>query len=73
MCVTYPGRVIDVSTDTATVDLDHRTRRASTVLTPDVAIGDWVIVAAGTILEILDPAEADEIITLLDSATSKED
>ena len=73
MCVTYPGRVLEVTDDMAVVDLDHRPRRASHILVPDVAVGDWVIVAAGTILEILDPNEAHEIIKLLDDAQTQED
>jgi len=28
---------------------------------PDVAVGDWVYVAVGTIIERLEPAEAEQI------------
>ena len=55
-----------MSDDTAVVDIDHRQRRASLVLVPGVAVGDWVIVAAGTVLQIVDPDEATEIRALLD-------
>jgi hydrogenase expression/formation protein HypC len=65
MCITSPGRVLEVSGATALVDLDGRPRRASLVVVPDVAVGDWVVVAAGTVLEVLDPAEAAEIQALL--------
>lgn len=58
MCVAFPGRVIAVDKLGATVDTEGRERRASILLVPDVAIGDWVFVAAGTIVDRLDPEEA---------------
>jgi hydrogenase maturation factor len=50
------------------VDIDHQRRRASTILVPETTVGDWVVVAAGAVLRILDPDEASEIRTLLDEA-----
>ena len=35
-------------------------------------MGDWVIVAAGTVLEIVDPEEATEILAMLDEAQPQE-
>ncbi len=71
MCVTYPGQVLEVSGDGALVEIDGRRRRASLLLVPQVAVGDWVIVATGTVLEILDPQEATEILALLHGAQSE--
>ena len=68
MCVAYPGQVLQITDEMAIVETDHRQRRASLVLVPEVAVGDWVIVSSGTVLEILDPAEAMEIRALLDAA-----
>ena len=68
MCVTSPARVVEVSGDTALIDLDGTTRRASLLLVPDVKTGDWVIVAAGTVLELLEEADAREIMDLLSGA-----
>jgi hydrogenase assembly chaperone HypC/HupF len=65
MCIASPGLVIAVDAEGATVDLDGRTRRASTVLLPDVAAGDQVLVAAGTLIRRLEPAEAADLIALL--------
>ncbi|MCI0581921.1 MAG: HypC/HybG/HupF family hydrogenase formation chaperone [Chloroflexi bacterium] len=68
MCVGFPGTVIAVDEDGATVDQEGRLRRASTLLIPDIAPGDHVFVAAGTIVERLDPAEAELIrATLLEA------
>lgn len=58
MCLTAPARVVAVDDEGATVLLGGRERRASTLVVPDVAVDDWVIVAAGTILERVPPAEA---------------
>lgn len=62
VCIGFPGTVIGVDEAGATVDQGGRLRRASTLLIPDIAPGDQVYVAAGTIVERLDPAEA-ELIT----------
>jgi hydrogenase expression/formation protein HypC len=72
MCVTYPGQVLEVGDDSALVEIDGRRRRASLLLVPEVAVGDWVIVATGTVLEILDPQEATAMLALLHEAESQE-
>ena len=61
MCLTAPGRVLEIDGPTAVVDLDGRRRTAMTLLEPDVAVGDWVIVAGGAILRRLDATDALEI------------
>lgn len=70
MCVAYPGRVMAITGEMALVDIDHQSRHASTVLVPETSVGDWVVVAAGVVLRILDPDEASEIRILLDQATN---
>ena len=68
MCVTAPARVLAVDGETAIVDLDGVPRRASLVIVPEAAVGDWVLVAAGLVLEVLDEAEVNELQHLLDGA-----
>lgn len=68
MCVTYPAQVVELTDTTAIVSSDQRTWRASTILVPETRVGDWVIVAAGTILQVIDPDEAREIQAMLDEA-----
>jgi hydrogenase expression/formation protein HypC len=72
MCVTYPGQVLEVGDDSALVDIEGRQRRASLLLVPDVAVGDWVIVATGTVLEVVDPEQATEMLAWLHEAQSQE-
>jgi hydrogenase expression/formation protein HypC len=66
MCVAYPGLVLEVAATTALVETEGRQRRASLVLVPEAVVGDWVVVSAGTVLEIVDPDVATEIRALLD-------
>jgi len=72
MCVAYPGQVLEISGGMALVDTQGRTWRASTMLIPETAVGDWVVVGAGTVLQILDADEARAIRELLDEALRDE-
>jgi hydrogenase expression/formation protein HypC len=73
MCIAFPGRVIEVDASGALVETDGRRRRASVFLIPDIAVGDWVAVAAGSIVDRLDEGEAAEIKALLDRANQPAD
>lgn len=61
MCLELPSRVVELDGDSAVVDTEGRRFRASTLVVPDAAVGDWVVVVAGTIVDRLTPAEAGEI------------
>jgi hydrogenase assembly chaperone HypC/HupF len=61
MCVTMPARVIAVDGAWADIEVDGARRRASTLPVPEVQPGDWALVAAGTIVRLLDPELAREI------------
>jgi len=61
MCLDFPGRVVERNGDVVVVDCDGRRRRASTLLYPELHVGDWVYVAAGTVVELLDDATARQI------------
>lgn len=69
MCIAFPGRVVAIDPGGALVETEGRLRRASTLLVDDLAIGDWVTVAAGTILVRLEPDEAAEIQEILRGST----
>ena len=72
MCIAYPGRVLEIVDSMALVETDQRRRRASLLLVPETAVGDWVVVSAGTVLRVLDPEDANEIRTMLDEAARAE-
>jgi hydrogenase assembly chaperone HypC/HupF len=72
MCVSYPALVVSVESDLALVEIGGQRLRASLALEPGISPGDWVVVAAGTIIERLEPSEAKEVRRLLDLATRPE-
>ena len=61
MCLDFPGRVIERNGDLVVVECEDRRRHASTLLYPDLALGDWVYVAFGTVIERLDEDTAQGI------------
>jgi hydrogenase assembly chaperone HypC/HupF len=68
MCIAYPARIVALDAGSAVVDMAGRTRRASLLMTPDVEVGAWVLVAAGTVVRRIDAAEAHERASQLDAA-----
>jgi hydrogenase expression/formation protein HypC len=72
MCLSVPGRVVAIDGDEAVVDVDGRLRRASTLPVGRLAVGDRVIVAAGSVMARLDTTEAEEIERLVRVAFGKE-
>ena len=71
MCIDDPGRVVAIDSFGAIVETAARRRRASTLFLPDVSVGDWVTVAAGTIVDRLTGEEAAEIRLILDRAAER--
>jgi hydrogenase expression/formation protein HypC len=61
VCLACPARVTALDAEGATIESDGRQRRASILLYPDLRVGEWVIVAMGTVIERLDEARALEI------------
>lgn len=72
MCLTAPARVLSVGEGDAAVLLGGRERRASTLVVPEVKAGDWVIVAAGTIMQRLDDDEARRLSAAVVTAFGEE-
>jgi hydrogenase expression/formation protein HypC len=68
MCLAAPAQILSLEGADAVVDLDGRRRRASLLRGPEVAVGDWVLVAAGTVLRRIDPDEAIELDRTLRAA-----
>lgn len=72
MCLSVPGEVIAIDGDEAVVRVDGRIRRASTLPVGKLAVGDRVIVAAGSVMSRLDETEAEEMERLVRVAYGKE-
>jgi hydrogenase assembly chaperone HypC/HupF len=68
MCIDFAAQVVARDGDLAQINSNGRLRRASTLLVPDIRVGEWVYVAAGTIIERLPPEEAQQINQELQTA-----
>lgn len=73
MCIAFPGRVLAIEEAGAVLEVDGRQRRASTLLQPEVRVGDWVLVGAGTVLRRLEADEAAELTRTLSVARASTD
>jgi hydrogenase assembly chaperone HypC/HupF len=61
MCIAYPARITALDSDAVVVDMAGRTRRASLLMMPEVQVGAWVLVAAGSVVREIDAAEAADL------------
>lgn len=62
MCLGVPAKVVEIKGISAIVDFGGVRREVSTILEPDVRIGDYVIVHAGAIISKIDKDEAYEMV-----------
>lgn len=58
MCLAVPARILTREGDQAVADLQGNRLDISTALTPDVQVGDWVLIHAGFSITKLDEEEA---------------
>ena len=66
MCIAFPGKIVKVEADTATIDYLGETKEAN-VGNTKLKEGDYVLVQAGFVIKKLDKNEAKESIKLLKS------
>ncbi|MBC7263007.1 MAG: HypC/HybG/HupF family hydrogenase formation chaperone [Chloroflexi bacterium] len=75
MCLAVPARVLSIEGQEAEVDLSGVRRRISVVLTPEVSVGDYVLIHTGFAINVLDEQEARETLRLfqeLEEFTARE-
>ena len=71
MCLAVPGRVVDIQPEPdpalrlAKVDFGGVRKEVSLAFTPDVSVGDYVLVHVGFALSVIDEAEARRVFELL--------
>jgi len=66
MCLAIPALVKSIEGYQAEVDIDGVTRQVSIQLTPDVKVGDYVLLHTGYAINIIDEAEAEETLRILE-------
>ena len=65
MCLAIPALVKSIDGYQAEVDIDGVTRQVSIQLTPDVRVGDYVLLHTGYAINVIDEVEAQETLKLL--------
>ena len=66
MCLAIPGIIKSINGETAEVDYNGITREAETVFFPDLKTGDFVLVHAGFVIQVLDPDDGEELSKLIE-------
>lgn len=65
MCLALPARIVALhDSDQAVVDLGGVRKTISVALTPEAAVGDYVIVHVGHAIGLLDAEEAERTLAL---------
>jgi len=59
MCLAVPAKIIEKKDALALVELNGVRRNVSTMLLPEAAVGDFVLVHAGFAMQIVEQAEAE--------------
>jgi hydrogenase expression/formation protein HypC len=68
MCLAIPGRIVEVVDEDlrlAKVDVAGVRRTVNVGLFDDVGVGDWVLVHVGFAISVIDQAEAEATLRLL--------
>ena len=65
MCLAIPALVKSIDGYIAEIDIEGVTRQASIQLTPDVKVGDYVLLHTGYAINVIDEDEAKETLKLL--------
>ncbi|MCB2190245.1 MAG: HypC/HybG/HupF family hydrogenase formation chaperone [Deltaproteobacteria bacterium] len=71
MCLAIPAKIIELGEDMATVEVGGVERRVSTLMVPDLQLGDYVITHAGFALHKVEEADALASIELLRDLTNR--
>ena len=70
MCLAIPVRVVSIEGDEAETEIAGLRRRISIALTPEVKVGDYVLLHTGYAIGVVDEAEAGETLKLLEEIAS---
>jgi hydrogenase expression/formation protein HypC len=70
MCLAIPVRIVSIDGDEAETEIAGVRRRVSIALTPEAKVGDYVLLHTGYTIGIVDEAEAEETLKLLEEIAS---
>ena len=72
MCLAVPVEVIARTGDVAEVEIGGVKREVSVVLTPEVKVGDYVLLHTGYSISVVDEEEAKETLKLFEEMAKLE-
>lgn len=70
MCLAIPSQIVEITGDTAVIDVDGVRRECSLLMLESARIGAYVIVHAGFALHVIDEEAAMESLRLLREAAA---
>jgi hydrogenase expression/formation protein HypC len=70
MCLAVPVKIVSIDGDEAETEIAGVRRRVSIVLTPEAKVGDYVLLHTGYAIGVIDKAEAEETLKLLEEIAS---
>jgi hydrogenase expression/formation protein HypC len=65
MCLSVPGKVVEIHDNMAKVEVGGMLREVSMDVCPDVTVGEYVLIHTGFAIQKLDEKEALETLELL--------
>ncbi|MBM4446363.1 MAG: HypC/HybG/HupF family hydrogenase formation chaperone [Chloroflexi bacterium] len=66
MCLAVPVQVTSIDGNEAEVEIGGVKRRVSIMLTPEAKVGDYVLLHTGYAINVIDEAEAQETLKILE-------
>jgi len=70
MCLAVPVKVVSIEGNEAEVEIGGVRRRVSIVLTPEAKVGDYVLLHTGYAINVINEAEAQETLKILEEMAS---
>lgn len=70
MCLAVPVRVTSINGNKAEVEIGGVRRQVSISLTPEAKVGDYVLLHTGYAINVIDEAEAQETLRLIEEMVS---
>ncbi len=70
MCLAIPVRIVSIDGDEAETEIAGVRRRVSIAFTPEAKLGDYVLLHTGYAIGVIDEAEAEETLKLLEEIAS---
>ena len=70
MCLAVPVQVVSIQGSEAEVEIGGVRRRVSIMLTPEAKVSDYVLLHTGYAINVIDKAEAQETLKLLEEMMS---